>query len=84
MTREDILAYARRDWAAVEAAKAADWAERKATMSAGDLLALSDLLRRNVLALRPDWPSAAEREADLAAHVELSKRLRRVRYVPPR
>jgi len=79
MTRAEIVAFARRDWAAVEAAKVDDWAERKASMSAGRLLALADALRRGVAALRPDWPSEAERAADFATHVELSKRLHGVR-----
>lgn len=84
MTRAEIVAFARRDWAAVEAAKADDWAERKASMSAGRLLALADGLRSGVAALRPDWPSEAERAADLATHVELSERLRGVRSESPR
>jgi hypothetical protein len=79
VTREEILAFARRDWAAVEAAKADDWARRKASLGAGRLLATADALRRSVVLLRPDWPSAAEREADLAAHAALSGQLRRVR-----
>lgn len=78
MTRAEILAFARRDWAAVEAAKGEDWARRKATMSAGRLLGTADALRRAVACLRPDWPSRVEREADLAAHAALSAQLRRV------
>lgn len=79
MTRAEILAFARRDWAAVEAAKGDDWARRKASMGAGRMLLVADGLRRAVASLRPDWPSAAEREADLAAHASLSGQLRRVR-----
>lgn len=79
MTRAEILAFARRDWGAVEAAKAEDWARRKVSMSAGRLLLVADGLRRAVASLRPDWPSEAERESDLAAHATLSGQLRRVR-----
>jgi hypothetical protein len=80
MTRADIVAFARRDWAAVDAAKAEDWARRKESIGAERLLAAADRLRRSVAKRRPDWPSAAEREADLAAHIELSRRLGTVRH----
>jgi hypothetical protein len=82
MTRAEILDFVRRDWAAVEAAKAEDWAKRKASMAAGELLAAAESLRRSVARWRADWPSEADREADLAAHVELSRRLRSVRLGP--
>lgn len=80
MRRTDLVDFARRDWAAVEAAKSEDWARRKESIGADRLLAAADGLRRSVARLRPDWPSAAEREADLAAHVELSRRLGTVRH----
>jgi hypothetical protein len=82
MTRAEILDFVRRDWASVESAKAEDWAERKRSMSAGQLLAAADGLRRSVARWRTDWPSGLDREADLAAHVELSRRLRSVRLRP--
>jgi hypothetical protein len=82
MTRAEVLAFARRDWAAVEAAKAEDWALRKALMGCAELLAAADGLRRSVARWRADWPTAAERESDLAAHVELSRRLRSVGHGP--
>ena len=82
MTRAEILDFVRRDWAAVEAAKAEDWAKRKCSMSAGELLAVAEGLRRSVVRRRADWPSEADRDADLAAHVELSRRLRSVRRRP--
>ncbi|HLF55819.1 MAG TPA: hypothetical protein VI942_03135 [Thermoanaerobaculia bacterium] len=66
----------RRDWAAVEAAKLADWAERKRRLTADEALAIASGLRQRVRNLRPDWPTEREREEDLAAHVELSRRLR--------
>lgn len=75
MTREEILAYVNRDWAAVEAAKLADWAARKREMSAEQALELAGALAQDVRSRRPDWPSVAERDADLAAHVELSRTL---------
>jgi hypothetical protein len=78
MTRDEILAYARRDWAAVEAAKFLGWAEERSLRSAGEALGMAGALREAVRRLRPDWPSREERDRDLAEHVELSRRLRRV------
>jgi len=78
MTREDIRAFARRDWATVAEAKARFWAERKWAMTASDALATAEMLRQHARRLRPDWPSPDERAADLAHHVRLSEALRAV------
>jgi len=78
MTREEILAFAQRDWAAVADAKARYWAERKATMTAAEALALAETLRRHVCDLKPGWPDAHERADDLALHLRLSEALRAV------
>jgi hypothetical protein len=75
MRRDDVLAFARRDWAAVEDAKARFWAERKSSMSAADALAVGDGLRRHAQAVKPDWPSPADRAADLAVHSRVSEAL---------
>jgi hypothetical protein len=79
MRREDVLAFARRDWAAVGEAKAAFWAERKASLSPNQVLALGDALRRHARSLKPDWPDAAEGAEDLAVHRRVSEALRAVR-----
>ncbi|HEX6101353.1 MAG TPA: hypothetical protein VF432_33870 [Thermoanaerobaculia bacterium] len=76
MRREDIIAYARRDWAAVEERKRAHWAAEK--LSPEESLRLGDELRRHVAALRADWPSPEEREHDLATHIRVAESLRRV------
>jgi len=78
MTRDDILAFAQRDWAAVTDAKARFWAGRKATMTASEALACADMLRRHVRALKPGWPDARERAEDLDLHLRLSEALRAV------
>jgi len=80
----DIRAFAGRDWAAVGRAKARFWAERKHAMSASDALSVGDALRRHAKALRPDWPDAAERDADLATHARVSGALRAVAPGSPR
>ena len=41
-------------------------------------LAVADGLRRHVKALRPDWPSAEDRERDLEVHARVSEGLRSV------
>ncbi|MBA3888409.1 MAG: hypothetical protein H0X67_22190 [Acidobacteria bacterium] len=78
MRREDVLAFVRRDWAAVAEGKAAFWAERKGAMSADDMLALGDGLRRHAQAVKPDWPDATERADDFTAHCRVSEALRAV------
>ena len=78
MDRDDILAFARRDWAMVAESKTRYWLERKRTLSAAELLAGGDELRRHALAVRPDWPTDAERAADLATHECVTEALRAV------
>ena len=54
------------------------WLERKRTLSAAELLAIGDQLRRHALAVRPDRPTEAERSADLATHERVTGALRAV------
>jgi hypothetical protein len=84
VNRADVESYLHRDWRTVAAAKTRFWIERKAEMSPLELLAAVDRFRSSQRALRPDWPSEAERAADLEAHVRLSERLRRVGALAPR
>lgn len=78
MKREDIRAFARRDWAAIADAKATFWAGRKRSMTAADVLAIAEMLRQHALQVKPGWPNADERAADLAVHVKISEALRAV------
>jgi hypothetical protein len=78
MRREDLIAFARRDWASVAAMKERYWAEQKGRMSAADVLRLSDELRAAMTSRREDWPSQDERRLDLATHVRVSESLQRV------
>lgn len=75
---EDLIAYANRDWTAIEASKRRRWAEQKRDMTAADALRVGDALRRHAALVRPDWPTAADRQDDLAVHVRVSESLRRV------
>lgn len=75
MRHEDVLAFARRDWAAVDEAKSRFWVDRKRSMSPTEALALGDGLRRHAQALKPGWPSPADRADDLAVHCRVSEAL---------
>ena len=78
MSREDLVRFARRDWAAVAAAKEQQWLRQKRSMSPADLLQMSDVMLRYVQTLRPDWPSRADREADIETHHRVGQALRAV------
>jgi len=78
MKREDVLAYIQRDWALVREMKDRYWEERKQSMTPEESLALGDSLRQHVQALRPDWPTEEDRQADLEVHIRVSGLLRRV------
>jgi hypothetical protein len=72
MRAEDIQSFARRDWEQVSATKAAWWAAR----TAEERLKIGAALWEHMQRVRPDWPSEAERQADLNAHIALSHLLR--------
>ena len=80
--RDDILAFARRDWAQVAEAKTGFWRDQKRGLSAEQMLALGDQLRRHAQAVRPDWPSPRERDEDLAVHHRVAEALRAVAIRP--
>jgi hypothetical protein len=84
MNREDVRAFARRDWAAIAAGKAAFWADRKRSLTTADVFAIAEMLRQHALQVKPGWPDAAERAADLAVHVRISEALRAVSSVGSR
>ena len=73
---EDARAFVDRDWGRVAEAKAAFWIERKRALGPAEGIRISEALRLQVLATRPGWPDAADRAADLEAHVRLSRRLK--------
>jgi hypothetical protein len=84
MRRAEIEEFLRRDWRAVEASKRAFWAERKKDIDARELFAAVDTFREQIMALRPDWPTPAQREEDLEAHMKLGQALRSVHAHAPR
>jgi hypothetical protein len=63
-SKEDVLAYRSRDWSAFERAPApCDGPRRQA---------LAGSLYEQVREAVPDWPTATDRDEDLAAHVRLA------------
>ncbi len=84
MTREDVLAFVHRDWARAADRKARYWTERKATLSPADVLRLGTELRDHARAVRPDWPTPADRAADAAVHARVSRALSVVPSPRPR
>ena len=73
MTLDDITRFVNRDWASIAAEKDRRWATAKQTPS--DDLRLADQLRRHVLSIRADWPSADDRAEDRQAHIRVSEAL---------
>jgi hypothetical protein len=77
--KEDLIAYARRDWQAIAASKRQRWAEQKSQMTAAEALSVGDELRYHAYALRPGWPTEEDRRNDLASHIRVSEMLRSVK-----
>lgn len=78
MTREDLVAFVNRDWAAVNTLASKYLRKRKRALGASEALRIGDQLRLHVTSLRPDWPREADRAEDREAHRRLSERLRNV------
>jgi hypothetical protein len=81
MNREDLIAYATRDWSAVADPACDHWRERKRALGVYEAFRIGAGLRHQVRVLRPDWPRPEDRAEDLEAHARLSERLRSVRPV---
>jgi hypothetical protein len=72
-----IREFVSRDWAAVREAKDRYWAERIHRLGAGEALRIADELRRQALVQVRAWPTAEDRDVDLAGHIRLAELLRR-------
>ncbi len=81
MRKEDVIAFARRDWRAIAALKQRRWAEQKRQMTPAEALSVGDELRHHVSALSSGWPTQEDRRNDLAVHIRVSESLRRAK--PP-
>jgi hypothetical protein len=82
MRNEDVIAFARRDWEAIAAAKRRRWSDQKSRMTPADALRVGDELRHYVSSLRSGWPTEEDRSNDFAVHVRVSESLRLVK--PPK
>jgi hypothetical protein len=76
--REDIVAFARRDWRAIAESKRQRWAAQKASMTPAEALQLGDDLRSHAQSIHVSWPTEEDRRNDLAVHIRASGSLRRV------
>lgn len=74
---QGIAEFVARDWSAVRAAKDDYWAARIRRLGPQEGLRIADELRRQMLAIDPQWPSEAERRRDLASHHRVAKLFRR-------
>ena len=77
MNRDSIEGYLSRDWNRVARAKQEHWRDRKRRAGLPETLAVSDELRNHAKAIRPEWPTASEREQDWQSHAAVSEKLRR-------
>jgi hypothetical protein len=76
-----LRAYRDRDWKLAREAKEQHWAadHRRHGPLAG--LAMGSMLWDHIRSIDPTWPDAEQRAADLAHHLELAEKLRRVAHV---
>lgn len=81
MDAKHVRAYVERDWAAVEARKQAHWAREHAERGPEATLAASAALFEHMRLVRPDWPTAQERRADLEHHLALKRAIDRAASV---
>lgn len=78
MDSRDIQPDATQDVGELRLAKEREWAERIRQYGPAEGFRIADELRKQKLAEDPDWPSKAEREADLAHHVRMAELFRRI------
>jgi hypothetical protein len=72
---DDLKEFARRRRDLVDRLKADFWAERKRALTPLDALEIAEGLRRQAIALKPEWPSPEDRADDLHHHQELARKL---------
>ncbi len=75
---ESLREFLDRDWASAARAKDRYFRDYKREHGPAAGIRMADELRRQVLAVRPDWPSEQERAEDLATHLRVIEVLRRV------
>ena len=78
MSREDLILFARRDWAAIAEAKDQHWLREKRARPSADACRRSDDLLRHARAASSATPSLDRRLADLHTHQRVGLALRAV------
>ncbi len=77
MNRRDVEAFVHRDWVAIQDSKSAYWVERFQGDGWRPAWMAADALWLDVRRAQPDYPSAADRDRDLADHLKLRAALDR-------
>ena len=77
MHADDLRAYARRPWHVLAALEIDHWTRELAARGPLATFAVSQALWAHMRAVRPDWPTEADRHADLADHVALKQAIDR-------
>jgi hypothetical protein len=84
MNRDAIRRFVRRDRDAVDALRQSHWAQVYREHGPDAPWRVAQALRAHMRAVRPDWPSAAERRDDLRHHIALKHKLDRTAHALPR
>jgi hypothetical protein len=74
---DDLRAYARRPWHLLAALERDHWAREMAARGPLVTLEVSQGLWTHMRSVRPDWPTEADRRADLTHHVALKRAIDR-------
>ncbi len=69
LNRADLETLLTRDRVEVERERNRFWARQRELVGPAASLRASESLSRHMRSVQPDWPTAREREADLAHHV---------------
>ena len=75
---ESLRAFVERPWSTMAQDKERYWRDYKREHGPAAGFRVAEELRLQVLAARPDWPSAEERAEDLATHLRVIDVLRRL------
>jgi hypothetical protein len=73
-----LRAYVDRDWSSAARDDEHAWIEQARRQGPAGGVRIAGELRRQVVAMHPDWPSQQERDEDLATHLRVIDALRRV------
>jgi hypothetical protein len=83
--RDALRAFLERGWTLAERLEREHWAAEQGGLGAAARWRAAAMLYEHMRRVRPDWPSEAERAADLAHHVALKRAIdRAARAFPAR